>query len=373
MAPPPFSNNDITRLFNAMVAANHLADGLWPAAIQPLMPLYRHSLPAANNPGGLFQALFFLNQSGRLTDGSIPFEVVLSGIRILSADGAVSKIAAQMLAALQGAETKIEYKAPQEEAYTGTTDDTLPFDFLEQGMTAGRSVVKLMVPRFEGGGPAMGSNGKQRMFRGTGWLVAPDLLMTNLHVVSARETDEPTPGDADLALQIKGTEVQLDYDRDGADGPKTTVVEGVAWGKRGGEHDYAILRVAKLAKWPAPLRLRQQPPSIPKAGYAVNVIQHPAGLPKRVAARSNLLRPITVATQLEYFSDTLGGSSGSPLCNDAWEVIGLHRASGPASNVVVNGKEASTYNIGIPIAEILKHLQTEKPEIFKEVQPQILP
>jgi endonuclease G, mitochondrial len=130
--------------------------------------------------------------------------------------------------------------------------------------------------------------------------------------------------------------------------------------------------VVRRAEWPAPLALRRQPPSIPPEGYAVNIIQHPAGMPKRVAARSNLLRPST-GRELQYFSDTLGGSSGSPLCNDAWEVIGLHRASGPAANVVVKGKPASTYNIGVPIDAILADLQATSPAVLGEIAPSILP
>jgi len=374
-----FSSADIQQLWQAMVAANHVSDGIWKAALQPLMGLYRTSLPPSDSAAGVFQVLNVLNTTPRLVDGSIPVEVVFGNLRILSPDARVTELAARLLARLQGESgmgrgggPPVGYTGAHEEAYTGPNDDTLPFDFLSGGYKAGRSVVKLVVPRFEGSQPAIGASGQQRRYSGTGWLIAPELIITNLHVICARETGEGDPDPADLELQVKGTEVQLDYDRDKAVPVTTTVTGLVARGQRGGERDYAVLRVVRRAEWPAPLALRRQRPSIPPEGYAVNIIQHPAGMPKRVAARSNLLRPST-APELQYFSDTLGGSSGSPLCNDAWEVIGLHRASGPASNVIVKGKEASTYNIGVPIDAILADLQATSPALLGEIAPSILP
>lgn len=374
-----FPGADIQQLWQALVDANHVGDSIWKAALQPLMGLFRTSLPASDTAGGLFQVLHILCSTPRLVDGSIPVEVVLGNLRILSPDARVTDLAARLLARLagesgigRGGGPPVGYTAAHEEAYTGANDDTLPFDFLNGGHKVGRSVVKLVVPRYEGAQPAIGSNGEQRRYSGTGWLIAPELVITNFHVICARETGEGDPEPADLDLQVTGTSVQLDYDREHAVPATTTVTGLVARGQRGGERDYAILRVVRRAEWPAPLALRRQPPSIPPEGYAVNVIQHPAGMPKRVAARSNLLRPST-GRELQYFSDTLGGSSGSPLCNDAWEVIGLHRASGPAANVVVKGKQASTYNIGVPIDAILADLQATSPAVLGEIAPSILP
>jgi endonuclease G, mitochondrial len=373
-----FSTAEIQQLWQAMVGAN-VGGAVWKAALQPLMSLFRTNLPPSDTAAGLFEVLNILNATPRLVDGTIPIEVVLGNLRLLSPDAHVSELAARMLARLQGESglgrgggPPVGYTAPTDEAYTGSSDDTLPFDFLRGGHQAGRSVVKLVVPRFEGGQPAIGANGQQRRYSGTGWLIAPELIITNLHVICARETGEGDPDPADLELQVTGTEVQLDYDRDQAVPATTTVTGLAARGQRGGARDYAILRVVRRDAWPAPLALRRQPPSIPPEGYAVNIIQHPAGMPKRVAARSNLLRPST-DHELQYFSDTLGGSSGSPLCNDAWEVIGLHRASGPAANVVVKGKPASTYNLGVPIDAILLDLQATSPAVLGEIAPSILP
>lgn len=109
---------------------------------------------------------------------------------------------------------------------------------------------------------------------------------------------------------------------------------------------------------------------MPPEGYALNIIQHPAGLPKRIAVRS-LLKDAG-AEHFHYFGDTLGGSSGAPLCNDRWEVVGMHQAGGPSTGVVIKGKLAATYNIGIPIDAILTHLEATNPDTFEKVRPAII-
>lgn len=66
-------------------------------------------------------------------------------------------------------------------------DDMLDFAFLGQGTTAGSSVAKLLVPRFEGGAQIFDAAGRPVLYYGTGWLAAPDLVVTNHHVINARQ------------------------------------------------------------------------------------------------------------------------------------------------------------------------------------------
>lgn len=372
------SQQDLDTLFSAIVKSGHLQDGTWSAALSRLNPAYHAMLPlgGGNPSAALMQTLSALDRTGRLIDGTIPIEVVLAQLKLLSSIASVVDLSSSLLAKVEGKTgmgtppgRSTEYSAAQPEAYVGESDDTLPFDFLLTGHTTGRAVARLLVPRFEGGLAAINSQGEQQMYRGTGWLIAPDLFITNYHVVCARESDETDePDAADLDLQIANTTIQLDYDRTKAAAREITGAKLVARGARGGARDYALLRVTPLADWPKPLRLRVQPPLVPKEGYAVNIIQHPQGWPKRLAVRSNLLKSAN-GNQLEYFGDTLGGSSGSPLCNDAWEVIGLHRASGPSTNVTVKGKTAAAYNLGIPIAAVVNDLAGTA--IAAEIAPSI--
>jgi endonuclease G, mitochondrial len=351
-----------------------ITDGTWVDALSALLPAYRQGLPDAAAPGTrLYQTLVALNQSGHLIDGTLPIEVVLTKLRLLTSQARMSELTTALLGEVSGERRMATAPAYDPggklEAYTGTSDDMLPFDFLIRGVAVGRSVVKLLVPRFENGQRAVGSQGP-RSFVGTGWVIAPGLIATNFHVICARESHEPDPSPADLNAQIQGTVCQFDYDREHAAGTGVAVMAGAAWGARGGARDYALLRLADSTSPPA-LRLRRQPPSVPPEGFAVNIIQHPAGMPKRVAARANLLKAASTDV-LEYFSDTLGGSSGSPLCNDSWEVIGLHRASGPTTQVMIRGKPAAAYNQGIPIDAILSDIKATQPALFTELSASII-
>ena len=60
-------------------------------------------------------------------------------------------------------------------------------------------------------------------------------------------------------------------------------------------------------------------------GDRVNIIQHPDGRPKEVAFRDNKIIDV-FAGAFHYRCDTEPGSSGSPVFNDSWDLIGLHRA-----------------------------------------------
>ena len=376
------SKKDLEALFLTIRDKGPLQDGTWQAARATLNPGYQGALPTSGNAAAeLMLQLTDINRTERLVDGTVPIEVVLGSLKLQSTRAVVVELVAALLARIEGATGPgappggtLEYTAPQPEAYVGERDDMLPFDFMERGYRTGRSVARLVVRRFEDGKAAIPGNGAQRTFLGTGWMVTPNLFITNFHVVCARESDEGDPTDADLALQVAATEIQLDFDREDAIPRSVKDVELVAHGARGGKRDYALLRVKQLPppdRWPAALRLRLEPPAVPDEGYSVNIIQHPQGWPKRIAMRSNLLKRAT-PSQLEYFGDTLGGSSGSPLCNDAWEVIGLHLASGPATNVMVNGRTAVAYNVGIPIAAIIDDLKATNAAVAKELDASII-
>ena len=76
----------------------------------------------------------------------------------------------------------------------------------------------------------------------------------------------------------------------------------------------------------------------------LNIIQHPSGHPKRVALRNNLLTDAD-ATTIRYFTDTLTGSSGSPVFSDEWKVIGLHRGSTSVAGVSFQGRDTAVVNV----------------------------
>src|SRR6266850_7607469 len=69
-------------------------------------------------------------------------------------------------------------------------------------------------------------------------------------------------------------------------------------------------------------------------GRPVNAIQHPRGRAKEIVIRENWLldMPPRLNWPAHYAADTEPGSSGSPLLNDAWEVVALHHSGVPKTN-----------------------------------------
>jgi endonuclease G len=63
-------------------------------------------------------------------------------------------------------------------------------------------------------------------------------------------------------------------------------------------------------------------------GEWLTIIQHPNGEPKQVCVRENRLIKRTNDV-LWYSTDTLGGSSGSPVFNNDWFVVALHHSGVP--------------------------------------------
>jgi endonuclease G, mitochondrial len=58
----------------------------------------------------------------------------------------------------------------------------------------------------------------------------------------------------------------------------------------------------------------------------LNIIHHPLGDYKQISIRENLFVGID-ETKIYYETDTAQGSSGSPVFNDQWQVVGLHHKS----------------------------------------------
>jgi endonuclease G len=78
-------------------------------------------------------------------------------------------------------------------------------------------------------------------------------------------------------------------------------------------------------------------------------VQHPRGEKKQVALRENKIVDIPERF-LHYAADTEPGSSGSPVFNDQWEVVGLHHASVPAPE---HREFGGFLNEGIRISRII--------------------
>jgi hypothetical protein len=91
----------------------------------------------------------------------------------------------------------------------------------------------------------------------------------------------------------------------------------------------------------------------PKVGGGAFIIQHPEGLRKRIGYVRNQVSAFTDRV-VHYLTDTQDGSSGSPVFNDAGQLIALHHAGGIPQDLT--GKAPVTKNEGIRIPRIVTGL-----------------
>jgi endonuclease G len=234
----------------------------------------------------------------------------------------------------------------------------MPVGFLEAGHRASRAVARLSVQQVFDGEPAM-RDGHPSLGLGTGWLISPNLLLTNHHVVAARFAGEPPARESDLQQQAARTEAWFDFVA--VDRPKV-VYQARALEAIDQALDYAVLRLADDATRGGPLLsswgwLRLAPDGQElTAGRPLNIVQHPSGDVKQIAIRRNDYVGPGQGEEFQYLTDTLPGSSGSPVFNDYWLVVGLHRASQTVPEKVYKGETIKYNNVGVRIHAIVKHL-----------------
>ncbi len=89
--------------------------------------------------------------------------------------------------------------------------------------------------------------------------------------------------------------------------------------------DFAILRLARLPAGSSSAPLAERSPATPVAGSneRVYVVGHPNAGELSVSMYHSVLVSAGERT-LHYVADTEPGSSGSPVFNEAWEVVGIH-------------------------------------------------
>jgi Trypsin-like peptidase domain len=210
----------------------------------------------------------------------------------------------------------------------------LPFHFLRTGDRLGRAVVKLL--RSDGAG-------------GTGFLVAPGILLTNHHVLPDAET-------AALTIALANYEAAPPGSTPGR--PASVPLDPDGLFVTNAELDFTFCGVRGL-DFLGSIALDRDTRNIAES-ETVNIIQHPRGRPKEVALRDNrVVKADGVVVQ--YECSTEPGSSGSPVFNNRWETVALHHASVQADAPearCVDGSPSRYLNEGIRISAIAIWLET---------------
>ncbi|MGW0120488.1 trypsin-like peptidase domain-containing protein [Streptomyces sp. NPDC003327] len=368
-AEPHLPPEELVRVRNAVTEAG-LADHLLrPVLLKGIPVNFTATLAPHGDPREQTDAdLAAMNRVERLMSGLVPLEVWLhNALEKTHEPGprAVLEGALDAVARTTGGEAELPDESMPTELKEEIIlqDDTVPYEFLRDGIRAGASVALLRIPPYEAGAPLL----PNYPHGGTGWMIAPGLLITNHHVVMARSWERgvrPYVSDEDLRLQALMSRSRFDFVENTVDPPEATAGELAAWDAA---LDYAVVRLApgqperpmlRIATRPLLVRERQRVP--------VNIIQHPGGLPKRVALRNNLVYRAD-EHDLLYFTDTRGGSSGSPVCLDDWTVVGLHRGTRKIDEVEFQGGKTRFVNVGTQMSGILGHLREQRPELYEEI------
>ncbi len=191
-------------------------------------------------------------------------------------------------------------------------NDLLAIRYLELGLRTARCVCRV---RIRDRGQTVGF--------GTGFMVAPRLMLTNNHVLES----------ADLAA---GSQAEFNFQESLEGKPSPTSVFALSPAElfiTDRDLDYSLVAVSPRATDGSPLAAFGCTRLIEEEGKiivkeAVSIIQHPNGEPKQLAIRENRVVDI-LPNFVHYQTDTAPGSSGSPVLNDQWEVVALHHSGVP--------------------------------------------
>ena len=218
-------------------------------------------------------------------------------------------------------------------------NDLFPISYLEAGLKAANPVCRIEIRN--GTGDVLGY--------GTGFLVTPSLLLTNNHVLESYET-------AKFSVAQFNYEIDLDLNERPMKSFHLTP-----------EHffitdqglDFTLVAIEGVSADGTEISDFGSLSLIPQTGKGlvgeyVSIIQHPSGEPKAVAIRENKIIDI-FDDYIHYSTDTMPGSSGSPVYNDDWIVISLHHAGVP------NPKNQAEFiaNEGIRISSIIRFVEEQ--------------
>ncbi|WP_394153365.1 trypsin-like peptidase domain-containing protein [Loktanella salsilacus] len=245
------------------------------------------------------------------------------------------------------------------ERIIGEAEDFLSVMFVKRAVVAAASVGRIV------------TKDSRRGF-GTGFLIAPGILMTNQHVLHTMQDAQAASVQFMFELEVDSREAPghiFELEPDRLFHADTAL-------------DMAIVAVAPTALDGTLLSDCGQLPLIGaegkiRKGQPVNIVQHPLGGRKQVVFRESLLSALPQDDDhvAHYTGDTQPGSSGSPVFSDRWEVIALHHSGVPAvnSNGQIMTMDETVWdeqadpggrtikwvaNEGIRISRIIRHLKT---------------
>ena len=206
-------------------------------------------------------------------------------------------------------------RSVRNERLIGERNNIMSVEFLEAGSSASQVVGRILGSWF-----------------GTGFLVAPKILMTNHHVI-------PNPG------ACEGLFFQLNHEANIFGEPlrkNTFELDPDFFFATDSELDFTLVALAEecinegggQSASGLPFCLFNPEDDDVAAGSPVALIHHPGGEEKKLSVHDSFLTQLERRHEavelgpgaLVHSADTLSGSSGAPIFDQSWNIIGLHRS-----------------------------------------------
>ena len=192
-------------------------------------------------------------------------------------------------------------------------NDLFPISYLEAGRRAANPVCRIEIR----------DNIGRVLGHATGFLVSPSLLLTNNHVLENYDT-------AQFSVAQFNYEVDLDLKERPMKSFRLTPERFFITDQK---LDFTLVAIEEVSADGTKVSDFGFLPLISQTGKGlvgeyVSIIQHPSGAPKAVAIRENQILDV-FEDYIHYSTDTMPGSSGSPVYNDEWFVVSLHHAGVP--------------------------------------------
>jgi endonuclease G len=225
-------------------------------------------------------------------------------------------------------------------------EDIFPISYLEAGLKAAASVCRIEIRN---------SIGKVLGY-GTGFLVSPSLLLTNNHVLENNATAQFSVAQFNYEVDLKLKERLM----------KSFRLTPERFFITDQKLDFTLVAIEEVSEDGTKVSDFGFLPLISQTGKGlvgecVSIIQHPSGAHKAVAIRENQIMDV-FNNYIHYSTDTMPGSSGSPVYNDEWIVIALHHAGVP------DPKNQTEFiaNEGIRISAIIQFVVDQSASLNEE-------
>lgn len=229
-------------------------------------------------------------------------------------------------------------------------DPFVSFGWYAQGLERARGVARI-TDRYrtpEGTGFLMRADDLSRRFGG-GWV-----LLTNDHVVNDVGRRGLSPEQARVAFEALAPE----------GGAELHEIAEVLWCSPPDQCDVAVLRLKTLpaeAERIAPFPVAEKLPAVQKDPPArIYAIGHPLGAGLSFSLHDNLLLACK-APLIHYRTPTQQGSSGSPVFNREWELVGIHHAGDERVRRLDGEPGRYAANEGISILSIREAIERDAP------------